>query len=86
MALTSYAEQLLAKQSQNRAAGPDWIGSAEAARLSGYSPRQIRRLCDEGFFIEGEDWKQRPSKPGRNHAGRIRIRRAALKKLDGSGD
>jgi hypothetical protein len=61
----------------------DWIGTAEAARLSGYSPRRIASLCDEGFFVEGVDWRQRPPKEGCRCGGFIRIRKAALAKLDG---
>lgn len=60
----------------------EWITTAMAAKLTGYSRRQIHSLCDRGFFIEGLDWKQRPPCPGCRAGGRIRIRRSALKKLE----
>lgn len=82
---TPLLDQLLNRQSAigNPQSEP-WVGTSEAARLSGYSKRHIRRLCDEGFFIEGVDWKQRPARPGLDRGGYIEIRRAALKKLEGS--
>jgi len=86
--LTPYALSLMARK--DAAAQPaqsvpepdDFISSEEFARLSGYSRRHIQTLCDEGFFVNGVDFKQRPPKPGSDQGGRIRIRKAALKKLE----
>lgn len=86
--LTPYAERLLARSNDSPAAAAspplsaEWIQTAIAAKLTGYSKRHIRALCDQGFFIEGREWKQRPPCPGRRQAGRIFIRRSALKKLE----
>jgi len=86
-AITPYAEQLVARarriHSPANAAcqGEDWLTAAEASKLSGYSRRQIHNLCDSGFLIEGEDWKQRQPSPGKRQGGLIRIRRSALQKL-----
>lgn len=87
--LSAYAEKLLAKKATAAAPAPPafdpsaWIGTSEAARLTGYSKRSIRRLCEEGFWVEGRDWKQRPAKTGEDRGGWIRIARAALSRLDG---
>jgi hypothetical protein len=92
--VTDYARQLIAQKAARAAAaqpsplvaGPaeDWIGTAEAATLSGYSQRRIHALCDEGFFVAGVDWKQRPPMKGFRNGGFIKLRRSALKKLEGS--
>lgn len=91
-AVNNYALRLIQKSESRQnpppMAGPieDWIGTEEFADLADYSPREIRRLCYEGFFVLNVDWKQRPPKPGAPNpqGGRIRLRRAALKKLEGS--
>lgn len=79
------AELLAAAQPSNadRQASKDWLSTPEASRISGYSVRQIQNLCDNGFFLEGEEWKQYPPRPGIRRGGIIRIRASALKKLDG---
>ncbi|HLX69148.1 MAG TPA: hypothetical protein VKV04_05920 [Verrucomicrobiae bacterium] len=59
-----------------------WLTTRQASRRSGYSIRHIQNLCDQGFFLEGEDWKQRPSRPGISRRGHIYINPAAIKKLD----
>lgn len=82
------AELLAGRQPPNtiRHAPDAWLGTAEASRISGYSVRQIQNLCDSGYFLEGEEWKQRTPRPGGRQGGRIRIRASALKKLDGTGN
>ncbi len=86
-AITPYAEQLLVRAGRiqppaNAARERDnWLTAAEASELSGYSRRQIQNLCDSGFLIEGEDWKQRQPSPGKRQGGLIRIKRTALQKL-----
>lgn len=60
----------------------EWITTATAAKLTGYSRRQIHALCDHGFFIEGREWRQRPPCPGHRAGGWIWLRRSALKKLE----
>ena len=86
--LTPYAERLLARSNGSVAAATsaalsrEWILTAMAAKLTGYSQRHIQALCDQGFFIEGREWKQRPPCPGRRQGGYIWIRRSALKKLE----
>ena len=80
--VTPYAENLIAA-AESRAVDSKWIGTAEAARKTGYSQRRIAALCDEGFFVAGVDWRQRAPKPGLRHGGRKWIRRAALSRLDG---
>ncbi len=85
--ITPYAERLLTQtgRGQSPSEAPqelkEWLNTAEAAKLSGYSRRQIQNLCDGGFLVEGEDWKQRKPIPGRRQGGLIRIRRSALQKL-----
>lgn len=87
--LTPYAEQLLARsgasQAGNSSLNPcgEWINTRAAAKLTGYSQRQIQSLCDAGFFVEGKEWKQRPATPGTTRPGRILIRQSALKKMEG---
>jgi len=89
ISLTPLAEKLIAKAAAPARPDPEpfnpkeWISTAEAARLTGYSRRHILTLCDQGFFIEGADWKQRPPRPGSDQGGRIRIRRSALSRLEG---
>jgi len=90
---TDYAVRLIQKSearhsssqpaAQNPPPAEDWITTTEAADISGYSQRRIQALCDEGFFVAGADWKQRPAMDGKRSAGRIFIRRSALKKLEG---
>lgn len=87
--ISSYAETLLSRKAAASGASPDenrkteeeWITTSEAARLSGYSRRHIRNLCEQGFFAEREEWKQRRPCPGSRQGGIIRIHRDALKKL-----
>jgi hypothetical protein len=86
--ITPYAEKLLSRlprtqspTSTSRQHLTEWVNTAEASELSGYSRRQIQTLCDTGFLIEGEDWKQRRPRPGGKQGGLIRIRRSALQKL-----
>jgi hypothetical protein len=62
----------------------EWLTISETSRLSGYSTRHILNLCEQGFFLEGRDWKQRLPRPGVSRGGRVYIRYSALKKLDGS--
>jgi hypothetical protein len=86
--LTPYAERLLSRANGSGAAAAssvlssEWIPTASVAKLTGYSQRHIRALCDQGFLIEGREWKQRPPCPGCRQGGRILIRRSALKKLE----
>lgn len=85
--LTPYALSLLKRAEPAPQPAPepdpaDWISTTEAAKLTGYCDRNIRFLCESGFFVEGKDWKQRPPKPGISRAGNIRIRKAALEKLN----
>lgn len=84
--LTPYAELLLARAEMPApsylASDGDWISTALAAKLTGYSQRNIQRLCDEGFFAQGTDWCQRPPRPGARQGGVIWLRRSALKKFD----
>jgi hypothetical protein len=61
-----------------------WLTTRQASRRSGYSIRHIQTLCDQGFFREGEDWKQRPPRPGVSRRGHIYINPDAIKKLDWS--
>lgn len=63
----------------------EWVTTGVAAKLAGYSQRHIGELCEQGFFVKGKDWKQRPRRPGSRRGGRILIRHSALKKLDGEG-
>ena len=82
--LTPYAEQLLSR-TRAPASPPhpsEWITTTTAARLTNYSIRWIIGLCDRGFFVEGQEWKQRPPCPGFRKGGRIWIKRSALKKLE----
>lgn len=85
--LTPYAERLLARSNgsavpASAALSGEWLQTAMAAKLTGYSRRHIVALCDQGFFIEGREWKQRPPCPGMRQGGRIWIRRSALKRLE----
>lgn len=91
--ISSYAEALLDRQSStanpksqltNAEPSCAWISTTDAARLSGYSIRQIQNLCEQGYFIEGEEWKQRPARHGVSRGGRIFIHPAAMKKLNGN--
>lgn len=88
--LTPYAEQLLARSHGAQPGAPspaladDWITTDAAAKLTGFSRRHIYSLCDNGFFIEGKEWWQRPASPRADRAGKVLIRRAALKKLEGA--
>lgn len=86
--LTPYAQQLLSRShgpkpgAPSRARSGDWLTTTAAAKLTGYSRRHIYTLCERGFFVEGKEWKQRPILRGMDRAGKIRIQRAALKKLE----
>lgn len=90
--LSSYALSLLDRKSdsaqksagdlQDQVVPTSWLTTRQASRRSGYSIRHIQNLCDLGFFLEGEDWKQRPPRPGVSRRGHIYINPAALKKLD----
>jgi hypothetical protein len=94
--ISSYAVSLLNRKSTNanqpsidatdRPVPQSWLTTQQVARRSGYSMRHIQNLCDLGFFLEGEDWKQRSSRPGVSRRGRIYINPAALKKLDWSAE
>lgn len=85
--LTPYAERLLARSHAPEPVAPsaaladDWITTHAAAKLTGYCRRHIYTLCEKGFFVEDKDWTQRPIIPGMDRAGKVLIRRAALKKL-----
>ena len=81
--LTPYAEQLLARSTAPEPPPSEWITTTVAAKLTNYSIRWITALCDNGFFVEGQEWKQRPACPGFRKGGQIRIKRSALKKLEG---
>jgi hypothetical protein len=85
--ITPYAEQLLARTAAHVSEAPpsEWITTTMAARLTNYSVRWIRGLCDKGFFVEDQDWKQRPPCPGFRNGGQIWIKRSALKKLEQTG-
>ena len=50
----------------------DFITTAEAARRLGFSQGYVEQLCNEGVFIEGEDWWRMGER------GWFRIRRAAV--------
>ena len=90
--LTPYAERLLARCCASHPAGSslapcdEWITTRVAAKLTGYSQRQIQALCDAGFFVAGREWKQRPPTPGTARPGRILVRHSALRKMQGSGE
>jgi len=87
--LTPYAEQLLARSSASQAGNlslvpsDEWITTRVAAKVTGYSQRQIQALCEAGFLVEGKEWKQRLPSPGSRRRGRILIRPSALKKMEG---
>ena len=92
--ISSYAVSLLNRKSadatqpahevlRDRPVPQSWLTTLQVSRRSGYSIRHIQNLCDQGFFREGEDWKQRLPRPGVSRRGRIFINPAALKKLDG---
>lgn len=83
MPISTYAQALVNRKSKIENSIDEWIGTAEAVKLTGYSERTIQRLCDEGFFAPGIDWKQRPPMAGKRQGGRIFILRSALKKLEG---
>jgi hypothetical protein len=93
--ISSYAVSLLNRKSENanlnspgdapvRPAPREWLTISETSRLSGYSTRHLLNLCEQGFFLEGRDWKQRQPRPGVSRGGRVYIRSSALKRLDGS--
>jgi hypothetical protein len=95
--ISSYADSLLNRKSAGAsqpAPAPEdprarpvprsWLTTLQVSLRSGYSVRHIQSLCDNGFFREGEDWKQRPPRPGISRRGRIFINPDALKKLDWS--
>lgn len=63
--------------------GSEWISTLEASRRTGYSQRHIQSLCEEGFFIAREEWRQRPPIPGRRQGGRLYVAVEALRKLQG---
>ena len=88
--LTPYAEQLLARSGASQAGKPsltlgddEWVPTRVAAKLTGYSQRQIQALCDMGFFVEGKEWRKRPPAPGTDRPGRLWLRHSALKKMEG---
>lgn len=91
--ISSYAVSLLNRKTQNanqnppapadRAVPQTWLTTRQVSRQSGYSIRHIQNLCDQGFFLEGDDWKQRAPRPGLERRGRIFINPDSLKKLDG---
>ena len=83
--LTPYADRLLARASTPSTQEPptEWITTTMAAKLTNYSIRWITSLCGNGFFVKGQEWKQRPPCPGFRKGGQIWIKRSALKKLDG---
>jgi hypothetical protein len=88
--LTPYAEQLLTRSGASQAGnssltlgGDEWIPTRVAAKLTGYSQRQIQALCDMGFFVEGKEWRKRPPAPGTERPGRLWLRHSALKKMEG---
>ena len=93
--LSSYADSLLNRKPaganqpapedpRDRPVPQSWLTTLQVSRRTGYSIRHIQNLCDQGFFREGEDWKQRPPRPGVSRRGRIFINPEALKKLDWS--
>ena len=88
--LTPYAEQLLARSGATQAGNSsltigddEWIPTRVAAKLTGYSQRQIQALCDMGFFVEGKEWRKRSPAPGTDRPGRLWLRHSALKKMEG---
>lgn len=91
--ISSYAVSLLNRKAQGANQNPPaaaervvpktWLTTLQVSRQSGYSIRHIQNLCDQGFFLEGDDWKQRLPRPGVARRGRIFINPDALKKLDG---
>ena len=87
--LTPYAEHLLARSAGSHAgnssatAGAEWITTGAAAKLTGYSQRHIETLCDEGYFVEGKEWRQRRPTPGSDRGGRIFVKHSALRKMEG---
>ncbi len=82
--LTPYAEHLLSRTHAPSPPDPpaEWITTITAAKLTNFSRRWISGLCDKGFFVEGQEWKQRPPSPGFRSGGMIWIKRSALKKLE----
>jgi hypothetical protein len=83
--LSQYAESLLNRKPkiENQKFPHGWLRTAEVARRFGYSRRNIQRLCEEGFFVHGEEWRQRAPIPGIRQGGIILINPAALRKLEG---
>jgi hypothetical protein len=56
----------------------DEISTAEAARITGLSVRRIVQQCDEGFYIEGQDFR-RPGGP----RGKYFLKRASVVEKSG---
>lgn len=57
--------------------GEDEISTSEAARILGCAPDWVGRLCDQGKFIEGRDWRRIGER------GNYKIKRASVIALAG---